>query len=98
MHMGFILGSNAFQTCIWIIIPLWDSCNNFQFLDETWFLSYAKGQLTSKGLGILNSSKKRTKKVALKYHITVGWISVVNFWKNSGYQQVLSKLTDLYKF
>ena len=62
MHMGFILGSNAFQTCIWIIIPLWDSCNNFQFLDETWFLSYAKGQLISKGLvGILNLSKTNKK-------------------------------------
>ena len=73
MHMGFILGSNAFQTCIWIIIPLWDSCNNFQFLDETWFLSYAKDQLFSKALVvILNFSKNEQQKFDLRTMILQG--------------------------
>ena len=40
----------------------------------------AKGQLISKGLvGILNSSKKRTKKFDIQYYDTSGWLVFVRF-------------------
>ena len=42
--------------------------------------------------------KNERKQVDLRYHsTTVGRIILFVFWKNSGYQQALSKLTDLYK-
>ena len=40
--------------------------------------------------------KNERKLVHLRYHSTVGRFFSIVFWKNSGYQQVLSKLTDLY--
>ena len=59
--------------------------------------TFAKGQLISKGIfGVFNSSKNEQKQVNLRYHSTVGWFILFVFQKNSGYQQVLSKLTDLY--
>ena len=49
-----------------------------------------KGQLISKGLvGILNSSKKQTKKLDLQYYDTSGRLVFVRFWKD------ISKLSDL---
>ena len=65
-------------------------------------LGCSKGQLISKGLfGVFNSSKKQQQMKTSRPQIwgiilsTVGWIFSFIFWKNSGYQQVLSKLTDL---
>ena len=55
-----------------------------------------KGLLISKGLfGVSILPKKERKQVNLRYDSTVGWIFSFVFWENSGYQQVLSKLTDL---
>ena len=54
--------------------------------------------LISKGFFVVfNSSKNKRKQVDLRYHSTVGRIFSFVFWKNSGYQHVISKLTDLYQ-
>ena len=55
-----------------------------------------KGHLISKGnFVVFNSSKKRTKtrRPVVSKHCRPIFLFV--FWKNSGYQQVLLKLTDL---
>ena len=40
--------------------------------------------------------KNEQKQVELRYHSTVGRNFLFVFWKNSGYQQVVLKLSDLY--
>ena len=43
-------------------------------------IKFSKGQLISKGLvGILNSSKKWTKKFNLQYYDTSGWLVFIRF-------------------
>ena len=54
-----------------------------------------KGQVISKGIvGILNSSKKQTKKFDLQYYDTLGPLFFV-FWKKRGHPKFLSKIPDL---
>ena len=70
-----------------VVINLW-----------SWSLSdsRAKGQLISKGLfGILDSSKKRTKKFDLATMIPQVDLFSFVFWKNLKTQKDISKLTDL---
>ena len=55
-----------------------------------------KGQLISKVLvGILNSSKKQTKKLDLQYDDTSGRLVFVRFLEELKTKKVPSKLTDL---
>ena len=63
------------------------------FLKWIEMLKKSKGQLILKGLFCAFNSSKKTNN--LRYHSTVWSNYFVRFWKNSGYQQVLSKLTDL---
>ena len=56
-----------------------------------------KGQLISKGLfAILNSSKKRTKKIDFTTMIPQMELFSFVFWKVSKHQKDILKLTDLY--
>ena len=57
-------------------------------------LTRSKGQLISKDF-FWCLPKNKQKQVDLRYHSTVGLFFSFIFWKNSGYQQVLPKLTDL---